>query len=217
MDIFGDEEASRIETNTRSTLLQVRLAERMAGVERRFISVWMCFVPVTVILAVGLIQLWRIQRRTPESLSAQRFVLTDENGIPRAELAMRMTDKEGKRGPKDSKGPYFMGPHLTLMDQRGRPRARLFASEAQSAGIEFLSGTGEVRAVFRLTERQSEGMFIDERGSEGVEFVLGEGDAELVLFKKKKEGRVQAELTEEGPVVLLSDETGEVLWGAPKP
>jgi hypothetical protein len=149
-----------------------------------------------------------------KEIRANRFVVEDANGKPRASLEV-----------------FNDNPRLALYDESDKPLASLCANK--DGGLLSLGGkaiaalnTGKTGAALMLMDMNGKlknvmlgaafGLSLaDENGKRRVSLSTDKDGPKLVLEDENGQGRVGLGAPKDGPALLLADEKGKVIWHAP--
>jgi hypothetical protein len=133
-------------------------------------------------------------------IRARQFILVDEKGNERAELAINET-----------------GPGLRVFDQKGKVRAALGVT-IQCASLALLDDNGEGRAVLAVAkDRTGLGLFGD-NGQVRASLAVPKEGPWLNLFDEKGKLRATLDVPWRGVIgseLRLYDENGKLFWSAP--
>ena len=205
-----------------------QLESKLAHVNRR--SRWVLGVAGLVVAGVVLAPTLT-KGRTQKLVSANEFILEDEDGKPRANLflhkggaGLSLTDETGV--PRAILGVGEPGPWLALIGEDGIPRATLRVQkdplDMSVPVLSLLNAKGKTRVGLALNGEGPILWLSDENGKNLVRLGVAEDQAQrsedgagLKLFDEK--GNIRASLTalKDGPSLLLGDEKGKRIWSAP--
>ena len=138
------------------------------------------------------------EAKVKDVVFASRFVLVDKKGKVRATLGF---DEYGTR--------------LTLQDSNGSLRAGLHALNSGS-GLTLADGAGKIRIKFGVLNNRPEIVLFDAEGKDRMLLAATENYGPHVsLFDKHGKDRVVLVVVEQGPGIVMSDESGKTVWAAP--
>jgi len=157
-----------------------------------------------------------------ETTEAKSFLVVDEEGRSRAELAWRKVDDSVELVLYDeseaARAEFFWSTEhagLSFQDDSARTRA-LCSLSPDGADLLFYGENGKTRLRLSLSDDSTSLGLFDQNGNTRVELSSFEDGAGLTLCDQNGKRRAKLFLKEDGsPALQLLDKDGKVIWQAP--